>query len=109
MTRKSYNISTTDGRRHVLLCDTYYSLDAAMEALRQVMGWDEIWLSGPFTIDNGGDGWCAYPSYEELESDALGDGAYAPRIEERATRAAERHRRKGRAWRVPAGLGEDPQ
>jgi hypothetical protein len=76
-----YRISTSDGRQGRALDATYDTRDEAAEALRELMGWDEIALSDPYAV---GDGHrtavSAYPTESECEADE--DGAHAPRIGE---------------------------
>lgn len=83
-----YTISTTDGRQHPALRDTYDSQEAAADALQRVMGWDEIHLSDGYTVSKDEEAVSAYETEEECDADET--GGYAPRIVARSVGSVER-------------------
>lgn len=78
-TTNGFTIQTSDGRQDRRLSATYSTAVAAADALREVMGWDDVVLSHSFEAD-GGSARSAYATQEECDTD--GDGASAPRIVE---------------------------
>jgi hypothetical protein len=74
----TYKITTTDGRQDRRLDAEYETRDEAAEALRAVMGWDDVVLSDGFAVDESSNAVCAYATQWECDADC--EGAYAPRI-----------------------------
>ncbi|HEX9156006.1 MAG TPA: hypothetical protein VF819_10605 [Nitrospira sp.] len=95
-TSKTYTISTTDGRQDRALGREYTTGDEAAEAIRRMMGWDEIYLSDSYAVDSG-DAVSAYETQEACDADE--EGAHAPRI----TAAVTAHGYTFSAWLRAAG------